>query len=163
MELIFRSMGLSDLDLLMDWRIRVLEEVFDTTAEVLREKGLVEANRKYLKDHLSDDSHLSLLIETNENGQTKYIGCGDLCFWTEMPSPDNLSGRCAYLMNVFVLPEYRAHSVGSALVQELIDQAHQRDISKIYLETSEAGRKMYERSGFIPLEDYLIYSPECVL
>ncbi len=157
MELSFRSLGVSDLDLLMDWRIRVLEEVFDTSLNNLKKEALIEANRKYLQAHLTDGSHLSLLVEARENGQLKEIGCGDLCFWSEMPSPDNLSGKCAYLMNIFVLPQYRHHSIGSKLVHTLIEEAKHRGISKIYLETTDLGRPVYEKNGFVPLEDYLIY------
>lgn len=72
-----------------------------------------------------------------------------------MPSPDNLTGMCAYLMNIFTLPEYRGQGIGEKTVRWLINRAKERGIEKICLETSDAARKMYGRIGFSPMTDYL--------
>ncbi len=42
---------------------------------------------------------------------------------------------------------------GKAVIQWLISQAAQQEISKIYLETSQAGRYLYQKAGFVPMED----------
>lgn len=36
-----------------------------------------------------------------------------------------------------------------------MEQAIRRGITKIHLETSECGRKLYQRIGFTPMTDYL--------
>ena len=33
------------------------------------------------------------------------IGCGGICYQSELPSPENLSGINGYLMNIYTLPE----------------------------------------------------------
>ena len=73
----------------------------------------------------------------------------------EMPSPDNPSGRCAYLMNIYTREQYRGRGVGAATVRYLIGQARQRRITKIYLESSEDGLALYRSLGFVPMKDYL--------
>ena len=83
------------------------------------------------------------------------IGCGGICLYKEMPSPDNPSGQCAYLMNIYTKPELRGHGIGQKIVKWLIGQAIQRNISKIYLETSEAGKNLYNKIGFIPMHDMM--------
>ena len=40
------------------------------------------------------------------------VGCGGICLYQEMPSPDNPSGGCAYLMNIYTRPEFRGQGVG---------------------------------------------------
>ncbi len=37
-----------------------------------------------------------------------------------MPSPDNPSGRCAYLMNIYVREGYRSEGAGKKIVRYLI-------------------------------------------
>ena len=34
-------------------------------------------------------------------------GCGGICISDGLPSPDNPSGRCTYLMNIYVLEAFR--------------------------------------------------------
>ena len=71
-------------------------------------------------------------------------GCGGICIYEEMPSPDNPCGKCAYLMNIYTRPRFRRQGVGEAVVRWLAGQASQLGISKIYLESSEAGLGLYK-------------------
>lgn len=141
--------GIEDLDLLMEWRMRVLQEVFDLPKGALYTK-LEKENRIYYKEHLGKD-HIALFSKAG----SRIIGCGGLCLYQEMPSPDNVSGICGYLMNIYTLPEFRNHNAARHLVSDLIEKALQADAGKIYLETSEMGQKMYEHMGFQPMEGYL--------
>ncbi len=81
--------------------------------------------------------------------------CGGLCLYDEMPSPDNPTGRCAYLMNIYVRPEYQGHGYGKRIVRWLVGVALSRGIKKIYLETSEAGRLLYSFLGFSDMKDMM--------
>lgn len=150
MKIEIRKADISELDLLMDWRIRVLREVFsipesETTAE------LEKANREYYREMLSSGGHIACFAVSDE----KTVGCGGVCVYREMPSPDNPTGMCAYLMNIFTLPEYRGRGIGEKVVRWLIDRVKEFGITKIYLETSDSARKMYEKIGFLPMADYL--------
>jgi GNAT superfamily N-acetyltransferase len=135
----------------MQWRMEVLHHVFRVPeSEPLT--ALRNANRKYYREKLADGSHLACFAE--ENGET--VGCGGLCLYQEMPSPDNPSGQCAYLMNVYTREQRRGKGVGSRIVGWLVAEAKKRGITKIYLETSEEGRRLYEKAGFEKMKDYLI-------
>ncbi|MCI1727655.1 MAG: GNAT family N-acetyltransferase [Lachnospiraceae bacterium] len=150
-NLVIRKAELSDLTLLMQWRMEVLHHVFRVPeSEPLT--ALRNANRKYYREKLADGSHLACFAE--ENGET--VGCGGLCLYQEMPSPDNPSGQCAYLMNVYTREQRRGKGVGSRIVGWLVAEAKKRGITKIYLETSEEGRRLYEKAGFEKMKDYLI-------
>lgn len=90
-----------------------------------------------------------------ENKAFEHTKDGGICLYQEMPSPDNLSGQCAYLMNIYTCPEFRGRGVGEMIVRWLVGQAVQRNITKIYLETSEPGRKLYEKTGFLDMPDMM--------
>lgn len=141
-----REIGLDELDTLMQWRMEVLHEVF-ADSENVDWDTLEKANREYYEREIPRDGHIACLAEAQ-------VGCGGLCLYHEMPSPDNPSGQCAYLMNVYVRPEHRGKGYGKDIVKWLIAQARQRGITKIYLESSECAKAMYKELGFREMKDY---------
>ena len=52
--------------------------------------------------------------------ESAVIGCGGLCLYEEMPSPDNPTGKCAYLMNIYTRPRFRGQGAGQAVIDWLI-------------------------------------------
>lgn len=149
MEPTIRQAGINDLDILMAWRMEVLREVFSIPAE-LDMRELEQANRSYYQTMLKNEGHIACFA-----CQEEIIGCGGICIYQEMPSPDNPTGMCAYLMNIYTRPQFRGQGVGEKIVRWLLSQAMRRGITKIYLETSECGRKLYQKIGFTPMTDYL--------
>lgn len=150
MNVEIRRADLADLDLLMRWRMTVLREVFDLPPGQPLEK-LERENRAYYEAMLPADGHIACFARRGE----EIVGCGGACIYREMPSPDNPSGQCAYLMNIYMRPEFRGHGIGEAVVRWLVGQAAQRGITKIYLETSASGRGLYEKTGFSEMPDMM--------
>lgn len=143
--------GIQDLDLLMKLRMRVIREVFDCNdPEIL--DPLKEENRLFYQKNLVNGNHIACIVR-NEDGEI--AGCGGVCFYSEMPSPDNPNGRCAYLMNIFTFPEFRQQGIARQTVRWLINKAIDRNCHKIYLETSEDAWKLYLSTGFEEMEGYL--------
>ncbi len=131
--------------------MEVLHEVFPLS-EYSWPEGLEEENRAYYEQALAAGSHIACFARTGE----EIIGCGGLCLYREMPSPDNPDGQCAYLMNIYCRPAFRKQGVGEAVVRWLVDQVKERHITKIYLETSGSARRLYERIGFCDMPDMMI-------
>lgn len=142
--------GLSELDELIAWRENVLREIF-SLPDITDISGLLRANKEYYRAALTKGTHIACFAK--RNGEA--VGCGGVCLYREMPSPDNPNGLCAYLMNIYVLPSCRHRQVGRSIVRWLVFQAKQRGCSKIYLETSEAGRNMYRTIGFTEMNDLM--------
>ncbi len=151
MEVQIQKADIGDLDLLVKWRMEVLHEVFPSPQYTFPE-GLEEENRTYYKEALPTGEHIACFAHLGD----EIVGCGGLCLYKEMPSPDNPTGQCAYLMNIYCRSAYRNQGVGEAIVQWLIGQAKERKITKIYLETSEDGRKLYDKLGFSDMKDMMI-------
>lgn len=151
--LVVRKAGLDEMETLLAWRMEVLREVFSLPPD--EDLGELErANRAYYREALEAGGHIACFAVREE-----IVGCGGVCLYREMPSPDNPNGMCAYLMNVYTRPGSRGQGVGEAVVRWLVDQARRRGATKIYLETSESGRGLYRKLGFAPMEDYLALGP----
>ena len=58
-------------------------------------------------------------------------------------------GRTAIIEDVVVLKRMRGHGIGKRIVKKLIDCARKKKCFKINLETSNAGKNLYESVGFV--------------
>lgn len=155
MDIKIRQATIQDIDLLMQWRMEVLHEVFAIPPE--QPVAELEAeNRRYYQQQLPNGGHIACFAYMGE----AIAGCGGMCLYPEMPSPDNPNGKCAYLMNIYARPQFRRHGVGDAVVRWLIGQAAQLGIAKIYLETSEDGRPLYQEIGFRDMIGYMKFTGE---
>ena len=139
---------ITSLPTLMKWREEVIENVFGESPS----KRLLVANRQYYRKHIADGTHLAFVAENDEG---EGMGCGAVCLTDELPSPDNPTGKCAYLMNIYVRDEFRRHGVAHAIVIKLIEEARKRECDKIYLETTDYGRPVYESLGFKDMKDLM--------
>ncbi len=140
----------SDIDLLMSWRMEALGHVFKMPMGKEIDE-IYESNRIYYLSAIEAHTHIACFTSMDN----EIIGCGGVCLQEEMPSPDNLSGRNAYIMNIYTRGQCRGIGVGGSTVSWLIERAKAEQSVKIYLETSPAGRKLYQKMGFKPMVDYL--------
>ena len=138
---------ITDLPTLMEWRAEVIRTVFGCD---LRPE-LLEANREYYGSHIADGSHVAFVAESDG----EECGCGGVCFSEELPSPDNPTGTCAYLMNIYVREAFRNKGIAHCIVRHLVDEARKRGCGKIYLETTADGKPVYSSLGFADMPDMM--------
>ncbi len=153
MQVSIREAGLEDIELLMEWRIRALCEVFGVLPDALN--AIVPQCRRYYLEEIPAGGHIACFAVCGET----VVGCGGICLYREMPSPENPNGRCGYLMNIYTQPEYRSRGIGRMTVRWLIDRARENGVSKIFLETSQQGEALYRALGFTDMSGYLQLFP----
>ncbi len=154
MNIEIKRLHITDMDILITLRMEVLSNVFCEERKAMTDgewTALREANRSYYQEALEKDGHIACLALADG----KLAGCGGICLYREMPSPDNISGLCGYLMNIYTREQYRSKGVAKAVCRWLINEATVRGTKKIYLETSECGRALYHSLGFHEMKDYL--------
>lgn len=133
----------NELEKLLEWRREVLTEVFKEVPD----ESLMLANKEYFESMPFDHTFI------NVDGDD--IACGIVCYQDELPSPDNRSGKCGYIMNVYVRKAYRHQGYGKMTVNRLINFARAKGCGKIYLETTDMARKLYTECGFMPIKDMM--------
>lgn len=140
---------ITDIDVLMRWRAEVISNVFGEKPD----QTLLEANRRYYLCHIQDKTHIAFVASYDDMD----CGCGAICLTDELPSPDNPSGRCAYLMNIYVREAFRNHGIAHRIVSRLLEEAKTRECGKIYLETTADGKPVYTSLGFRDMTDMMKY------
>ena len=135
---------------LMHWRREVIENVFGVEPS----KRLLVANRQYYRQNIAEGRHIAIVAEMDGAD----VGCGAICLSEELPSPDNPTGRCAFLMNIYVRDQFRRQGIGRTIVEWLLDKARRLDCGKIYLETTDEARPLYKETGFKDLTGYMKYA-----
>ena len=148
MEARYKKATIEDLDLLVDMRIKVLQ-----AANMLSEEtDMSEVRRcsyRYYKEALCNGSHTAYLVFDGNN----VIGTGGASFFQVMPTYHNPSGRKAYIMNMYTDPVYRRRGVAYKTLDLLVRDIRKCGVSAISLEPTEMGKPLYEKYGFVKMQN----------
>jgi len=104
-----------------------------------------QAFRPWVKGRLADGKYLGWIAEADGciAGSAGML----LVDWPPHPfHPDE--DRRAYLLNVFVEPEFRRRGLAHKLIELCLGEASRLGIRVVTLHASDAGRRVYERLGF---------------
>jgi len=148
MNLTYKKATLNDLKILTDTRITVLRAANklsdDVDMSVVREESY-----HYYQDALTNDTHVAYLVFDGD----VFVGSGGISFFKVMPTFRNPSGWKAYIMNMYTKPEYRRNGIAYKTLDLLIAEAKCKGISAISLEATDMGRPLYEKYGFVKMND----------
>ena len=151
MNLNYRKATLKDIDLLTKSRIEVLRAAngLSDDADMTEVK---HQSYEYYRKALHDSTHTAYLVFNSD----RFAGAGGISYYQVMPTFRNPSGNKAYVMNIYTRPEYRRQGIARRMLDILIKDAKARGISFITLEATPMGRPLYEKAGFVPLNDEMI-------
>jgi ribosomal protein S18 acetylase RimI-like enzyme len=153
--------------------------MFDTRTATPDDASLIAAHRKamFVSMHISDEATLEAMRESCEPWikrmmyADKYLGwimsdgalpaaSAGLLILDWPPHPLDPAGeQRAYLLNVFVEPEFRRRGLAHELVGLCLAEADRRSIRVVTLHASDAGRPIYEGLGFHASNEMLYAKP----
>lgn len=81
------------------------------------------------------------------------VATGSLYEIEHLPSPTNLSGRIAVILNVSTRPDYRRQGLGRAIMTTMLDWCRARGIRTVSLQATPDGRPLYLSLGFRPTDE----------
>lgn len=148
MELNYKKAVLEDIEILTETRITVLRAANQLSDDV-EMSNVKEQSYLYYQKALSEDSHVAYLVfDDNE-----FVGAGGISFFHVMPTFHNPTGKKAYIMNMYTKPEYRRKGIAYKTLDLLVAEAKQRGIYAISLEATDMGKPLYEKYGFVKMND----------
>lgn len=144
----YKKATIEDIDELVRTRIIVLRAANKLSDDV--DMSLVEKESyEYYMRALETGEHIAYLVYDNGT----FIGAGGVNFYQVMPTYHNPTGRKAYIMNMYTASEYRRQGIAFYTLDLLVKDARERDVTQIALEATDMGRSLYEKYGFVKMED----------
>jgi predicted acetyltransferase len=68
-----------------------------------------------------------------------------------------LSGKVAYIGNMFTYPDYRKQGIATKLFSLSMDSAKEAGCKEVFLDATEMGRPIYAKYGFKKNDDAMSY------
>ncbi len=144
----YKKATIKDIDELVRTRIIVLRAANKLSDDV--DMSFIEKKSyEYYKRALETGEHIAYLVY--DNGA--FVGAGGVSFYQVMPTYHNPSGKKAYIMNMYTAPEYRRQGIAIHTLDLLVNDANEQGVSQIALETTDMGLPLYEKYGFVKMED----------
>lgn len=148
MDLEYKRAAEEDIELLTKTRLEVLRAANKLEAHV--DMGEVEEQScQYYKKALGDGTHIAYLIFEG----SQFVGTGGVSFYQVMPTWHNPDGKKAYIMNMYTAPRYRRRGIAYRMLDILVEDARERGVDAISLEATDMGRGLYEKYGFVKMEN----------
>ena len=148
LDLRYKKATLEDLDFLVESRVEVLRAANELSADT--DMSVVEGtSREYYSHALADGTHTAYLVYNGD----EFVGAGGVSYYQVMPTYHGPSGWKAYIMNMYVKPEYRRQGIALKTLDLLVQDAKEKGVDAITLEATRMGRPLYEAYGFVPMEN----------
>lgn len=148
MELKYVKATLEDLEVLTETRIEVLRAANGLSEDVDMSE-VKKQSYEYYQVALQNDNHVAYLVFNGD----EFVGAGGVSFFRVMPTYHNPTGKKAYIMNMYTKPEYRRRGIAYKMLDLLIAEAKNRGVFAISLEATDMGKPLYEKYGFVKMND----------
>ena len=144
----YKRATMEDIDEMVRTRIIVLRAANKLSDD--EDMSVVEEESKaYYRRVLETGEHIAYLVY--DNGA--FVGAGGVSFYQVMPTYHNPTGKKAYIMNMYTAPGYRRQGIAIHTLDLLVKDVRKQGVSQITLEATEIGRPLYEKYGFVKMED----------
>lgn len=127
------------------WRLR--RKLLVELGEAGKEEdipALEEATRAYYLAHLDKD-----LICWGVLQEGKLAAVGSLCLFRRLPYGGSLCAAEGYVLNIYTEKPYRRRGYGGKILEQIIAYARENRIGRLWLNSSEQGKRLYAAKGFV--------------
>ncbi|NPD89643.1 MAG: GNAT family N-acetyltransferase [Asgard group archaeon] len=147
----YRLASVKDIEILVDLRIKFLIEAERINTDE-HSQELKESLISFFQRNIPKGNYISWIAFEGE----KVVATSGVSFHEVPPTFGNISGKEAYIMNMYSLPEYRRHGIGTKLLNKLIEKIEETGIKKIRLHFTHIGKSLYEKVGFQSKNDEMM-------
>jgi GNAT superfamily N-acetyltransferase len=148
MDINYRRAKLEDIDVLVDFRLRFLADRAGT------EKAPAEdLLGKYLRDYFAEAMPRRAFIAWLAERDGDVVATSGLVVWRMPPNNSVPTGRQAYVLNMYTMPEARRQGICTALLEKMIEEARALGLSRVHLHASKTAEGIYRRRGFVEPSD----------
>ncbi|MFW9987283.1 MAG: GNAT family N-acetyltransferase [Candidatus Odinarchaeota archaeon] len=138
-----RKANFNDIEKLIELRIKFLKEIQDPLNN-MEMKIFKKTLRDFFLEKMKSNEFISWLAESDN-----IIIATSGCSFLQRPSSFlNITGKFAYIMNMYTIFAWRRKGIGSALLKKLLEEIKEKGMQVIALHTTPSGMPLYENYGF---------------
>ena len=138
-----RPVSPSDFTLICDHRSAMFKEAGNRAADLL---AMSPSFATWLRPRLEDGSYFGFIADSSDGKPIAGVGLMEID-WPPHPSHPN-DCRRGYVLNLYVDPAFRGRGVARALMERSEQTFRERKIVYAILHATDAGRPLYESSGW---------------
>jgi ribosomal protein S18 acetylase RimI-like enzyme len=110
----------------------------------------------WVQERMGEGKYLGWIVEGNRRAVAS-VGLL-IVDWPRHPFHPEGNQR-AYLLNVFIEPDFRRRGLAHGLIERCLGEARRRGIRVVTLHSSDAGRSVYEKFGFHATSEMMYIEP----
>ncbi|MEA5006771.1 hypothetical protein SDC9_194001 [bioreactor metagenome] len=138
-----RSIGESEIEILTNYRLAYLTELQGDRPVEYKERLRSELN-VYFKEAISQNRCFALMAVRDNT----ILSFGAMVI-KSIPGDFNKSSYLeGDILNMYTVPHFRKKGISAMILENLIEEAQRRGISKISLHTSKDGERLYRKYNF---------------
>lgn len=158
-DILIRPAATDDIPTVVEFRARMFRE-FGWADESLLEQ-VAPLAEEYLREQFTSGGCTGFVAEKPAAGVTRAgetVATVVVVWQSVPPSPRNLAGRQAYVLGMYVVPEYRRLGIARALMEATVECATSSGVPLITLHASDQGMALYEQLGFHPAPEMRLFT-----
>lgn len=140
--MVVENANIEDVTLLTELRLEYLKEdhgkLSKSDIEIIR-RDLPD----YFKKNLNQNIFCYLIREKEE-----IAACAFLLVVEKPMSPEFITGRTGTVLNVYTKPQYRHKGYAKGIMNKLLSDAEEKNLSVVELKSTENGYHLYQSVGF---------------
>ena len=140
----FRRAALVDIDILIDYRIRFLKEIGQTSTPEA-EAALRISLQKYFQRSLKNKTFLAWIAEVDH----KPVCFGGMVIRSQPGNFQVPNGKVGYVLNMYTVPKFRKLGIGNDIIKLLLSDAEELLLDRVDLHVTAMGEPLYRKLGFV--------------
>ena len=104
-----------------------------------------DQSRKYFLEHMQNNKFYGWVAITKKG---RIISNAAVIIDHHPPGPNNLTGKIAYIFNLYTYPEFRQQGIAMKLMKTILKWAKEKNIPLVTLHATDYGEKLYKSLGF---------------
>lgn len=141
--MVVENANIEDVNLLTELRLEYLKEdhgkLSKSDIEIIR-RDLPD----YFKKNLNQNIFCYLIREKEE-----IAACAFLLLVEKPMSPAFITGRTGTVLNVYTKPQYRHKGYARGIMNKILSDAVEKNLSVVELKSTENGYRLYQSVGFV--------------
>jgi GNAT superfamily N-acetyltransferase len=155
--ILVRSATPEDVDAMVAFRVRMFREM--GWSDESRFDTFIPAATAHLREGFSADTCNGFVAEQiDAEGERRLVATVALVWLQAAPTVRNVEGRVAYVLGMYVVPEWRRRGIARVLMDATIACATEKCAPLLTLHASDEGRLLYEQLGFVSAPEMRLFT-----